>query len=82
MVEQASLLQDLELLPDGDLTEVLPQTFKFPMVSFLLSSTDWRKGRESQWWSEAAGTFFFSGKCLHLQYFFHSVDQCRSCSLL
>jgi ATP-binding cassette subfamily C (CFTR/MRP) protein 1 len=35
VIEQASLLQDLELLPDGDLTEVLPQTFKFSKVSFL-----------------------------------------------
>ena len=33
VTEQASLLQDLELLPDGDLTEVLPQTFKFSFIS-------------------------------------------------
>ena len=35
VIEQASLLQDLELLPDGDLTEVRLQTFKFSIVSFL-----------------------------------------------
>jgi hypothetical protein len=35
VIEQASLLQDLELLPDGDLTEVCPQTFKFSIASFL-----------------------------------------------
>ena len=27
VIEQASLLQDLELLPDGDLTEVRPQLY-------------------------------------------------------
>ena len=35
VIEQASLLGDLELLPDGDLTEVRLQTFKFSIVSFL-----------------------------------------------
>ena len=35
VIEQASLLRDLELLPDGDLTEVRLQTFKFSIVSFL-----------------------------------------------
>ena len=53
VIEQASLLPDLQLLADGDLTEVLRLKFMVWVCSHIFA--DWRKRNQPQWGSEAEG---------------------------